>query len=392
VSWRPVLEGADAQRATDAAQRIGSRLAGEQRADGPGIADRSGSAALLCAQLDQAFPDQGWDAAGHAQLAASAQVLEQGAAGLGLFQGTTGVGFAAAALAAGRPRYERLMAEVDAVIVGGAEATCARLAGAAGLPAHAWDLISGLTGVGAYLLGRPDARGALEQVLATLVALGADTDGRPGWWTPRDALYEDMRAEFPDGNVNCGVAHGVAGPLALWALAARAGVEVEGQAEATARVGAWLAAQAHDGPWGPLWPAAVAAAADPPVAFADVRPGWCYGNAGVGRALALAGRPDEGAAALRAGLRRQEQAAPLDEPILCHGTAGLAQVGLRMAADSGDAEIAAATRRLCLELIDRTDEVSEDPRLLTGAAGVALVLLAASTPVEPAWDRALLLA
>jgi hypothetical protein len=63
-----------------------------------------------------------------------------------------------------------------------------------------------------------------------------------------------------------------------------------------------------------------------------------------------------------------------------------------MAADSGDAEIAAATRRLCLELIDRTDEVSEDPRLLTGAAGVALVLLAASTPVEPAWDRALLLA
>ena len=282
MSWRPVLEGADAQRATDVAQRIGSRLAGEQRADGPGIADRSGSAALLCAQLDRAFPDQGWDAAGHAQLAASAQLLEQDAAGLGLFQGAAGVGFAAAALAGGRPRYERLLAEVDAVIVGGAEATCARLADAAGLPAHAWDLISGLTGVGAYLLGRPDAGAALEQVLATLVALSADADGRPRWWTPHDALQEDMRAEFPDGNVNCGVAHGVAGPLALWALAARAGIEVEGQAEATARVGAWLAAQAHDGPWGPLWPAAVAAAADPPVPFVDVRPGWCYGNAGWG--------------------------------------------------------------------------------------------------------------
>jgi hypothetical protein len=63
-----------------------------------------------------------------------------------------------------------------------------------------------------------------------------------------------------------------------------------------------------------------------------------------------------------------------------------------MAADSGDAEIAAASRRLCLELVDRTDEVGDDPGLLTGAAGVALVLLAAATPVEPAWDRALLLA
>ena len=392
MSWRAALEGADAQRATDAAQRIGSRLAGEQGAGGPGITDRSGSAALLCAQLDQAFPDQGWDAAGHAQLAASAQTLEHGAAGLGLFQGATGVGFAAAALAAGRPRYERLLAEVDAVIVEGAEARCASLAGAAGVPAHAWDLISGLTGVGAYLLGRPGARAALEQVLATLVALSADADGRSGWWTPHDALHEDMRAEFPDGNVNCGVAHGVAGPLALWALAGRAGVAVAGQAEATARVGGWLAAQAHDGPWGPVWPAAVAAAADPPAPFVDVRPGWCYGNAGVGRALALAGWPEEGAAALRAGLRRQEQAAPLDEPILCHGTAGLAHVGLRMAADSGDAEIAAASHRLCLELIDRTDEVGDDPGLLTGAAGIALVLLAAATPAEPAWDRALLLA
>ena len=32
----------------------------------------------------------------------------------------------------------------------------------------------------------------------------------------------------------------------------------------------------------------------------------------------------------------------------------------------------------------------DDPGLLTGAAGVALALLAACTPVEPAWDRMLL--
>ena len=32
----------------------------------------------------------------------------------------------------------------------------------------------------------------------------------------------------------------------------------------------------------------------------------------------------------------------------------------------------------------------DDAGLLTGAAGIALALLAAATPVEPAWDRMLL--
>jgi class I lanthipeptide synthase len=32
------------------------------------------------------------------------------------------------------------------------------------------------------------------------------------------------------------------------------------------------------------------------------------------------------------------------------------------------------------------------PGLLTGAAGVGLALLAAATPVEPSWDRMLLVA
>jgi len=35
-------------------------------------------------------------------------------------------------------------------------------------------------------------------------------------------------------------------------------------------------------------------------------------------------------------------------------------------------------------------EVS-DPSLLTGAVGIGLALLAATTPVEPMWDRILLL-
>jgi hypothetical protein len=37
-----------------------------------------------------------------------------------------------------------------------------------------------------------------------------------------------------------------------------------------------------------------------------------------------------------------------------------------------------------------TADWGDDGGLLTGAAGIALALLAAATPIEPAWDRMLL--
>jgi hypothetical protein len=40
---------------------------------------------------------------------------------------------------------------------------------------------------------------------------------------------------------------------------------------------------------------------------------------------------------------------------------------------------------------DRSPPWSSDPGLLTGVAGIALALLAAATPIEPAWDRLLLI-
>jgi len=41
--------------------------------------------------------------------------------------------------------------------------------------------------------------------------------------------------------------------------------------------------------------------------------------------------------------------------------------------------------------LETADHEIDQPGLLDGTPGVALVLLAASTPVEPAWDRLFLL-
>ena len=424
MSWRPVLAGAEAERTRAVALDVASRLTARKHVPDDrspaGLASAGSSIALVCAQLDRVLPDAGWDRAGHAHLTAAAHVAERHGAPLGLFDGVAGLGFAAQRLAARRPRYGTLLAAVDDAIAGGLAASSAMLARMkGGLPVQVWDLITGITGVGAYLLARreqPTPRAALEETLAALVDLMRETDSAPRWATPPEHLHEDMRESTPEGNLNCGVAHGAPGSLALLSLALAEGVEVTGQLDAIRRMADWVAAQGHPGRFGPEWPAAVPVGDIRSVGRQrPARPGWCYGNAGVARALWLAGEalgePELARLAERAvrtALERQRTERPLDAPTLCHGTAGLLQVTLRMAADSGAEDLSREARKLCLELVERFDTDAPlgyraeplvrdlrgpevDTTLLDGAAGPSLVLLATATDADPEWDRAMLL-
>jgi hypothetical protein len=423
MTWRPVLAGPDAERARAVALEVASRLAArehvvlERSAAGLGSADSS--IAIVCAQLDRLLPDAGWDRAGHIHLGAAAQAAERDGGPLGLFDGVAGLGYAAQRLAAGRARYGGLLAAIDDAIAGGVAASSAMLARTNGLPVQAWDLITGITGVGAYLLARredPAARAALDETLAAVVELMRETDGAPRWATPTEHLHAGMREGTPEGNLNCGVAHGAPGSLALLSLALAEGVEVSGQVNAMRRTAEWVAAQCLPGRFGPEWPAVIPLGETHSAGRqSPARPGWCYGNAGVARALWLAGKALDAPQyarlaerAVRAALERQRTETPLDAPTLCHGTAGLAQVTLRMAADSGAEDLLREARNLSLELVERFDPdaplgyraeplvrdlrgAEVDATLLDGAAGPPLVLLAAATHSDPGWDRALLL-
>jgi hypothetical protein len=112
------------------------------------------------------------------------------------------------------------------------------------------------------------------------------------------------------------------------------------------------------------------------------------------------------AIALRAAARPPEQAGVRDAG-LCHGAAGLGHLFNRLYQASGEPRLAEAARfwfRRTLELRhpghgiagfaaftpEREERWVDEPGLLTGAAGIALALLAAATPVVPAWDRMLL--
>jgi hypothetical protein len=380
---------------------------------------------LTCAYLDACMAGEGWDRIGHSYLTVAAEGAERlPPLSAGMFGGLTGLAFAAWSLSREATRYRRLLATVDDTLLPQVTTQADGLAQLTieGVSFGEFDVISGLAGTAAYLLFRredPGAAAALESALRSLVILASDTGIRPRWWTPAHLLGdEEMAALYPHGNLNCGLAHGIPGPLAVMALALSHGVVVPGIEEAVDRLVDWLAGYRADDGWGVNWPYAVSLThGGLPVRDlspeASSRAAWCYGAPGVARALWLAGvardRPDWrnlAIEAMEAVYRRPVAARRIDSPTFCHGVAGLLQVTLRFANDTRLPVFTEAAASLTEWLLSAFEPDSllgyrnwepggtrvDQPGLLDGAPGVLLALLAASTDVEPSWDRAFLLA
>jgi hypothetical protein len=109
--------------------------------------------------------------------------------------------------------------------------------------------------------------------------------------------------------------------------------------------------------------------------------------------------------AMEAVYRRPVPARMIDSPTFCHGVAGLLAVTLRFARETRLPIFVQQSQRLVEQLmasfqpesllgfrnIEYGYNETDQPGLLDGAAGVAIVLLAASSGIEPAWDRLFLL-
>ena len=171
----------------------------------------------------------------------------------------------------------------------------------------------------------------------------------------------------------------------------------------------WLLAQSLSTEAGPTFPVWVAPAFQP----SPARCAWCYGDPGIAAALLLAARGvgDAGweqtavALACRAAERPASETGVVNANF-CHGAAGLAHLYNRMYQATGEPKLG----RAALSWLERTldfyrlardngdswvqgsnDRAKQEPwtgiDVVDGAAGVALVLLAATTAIEPAWDR-----
>jgi lantibiotic biosynthesis protein len=396
------------------------------------LSDGYPAVALLFAELGATDPARRPAFHGHLTAALSCPAPQQVPQ---LFIGAVSLAFAAHTAARGFGGYPTLLPKLDVSIAPQirSRAHLDRDRISAGEPIGAfdgYDVITGASGVGRYLLARlePGTAGATEEVetalrevLATLVAVAladdVEVDGLrvPAWWVRHSVVAEPSEPSGSSGHLNLGLAHGVCGPLALLALAWRAGVRVDRQDEAMARIVALLTAHRFTDDAGPGWPMALGTSA---LRHGDQggrhREVWCYGAAGVGRSLYLAGSvleekgwQAEAHAALEAVLK-VTGAAGLHDASLCHGWAGLLQIYWRMFRDTGEPRYAAAVDLLAGKVVDAFDPQTpfgyrythpsldigmERPGFLEGAAGIALALNSYATGTLPAtnWDAALLL-
>ncbi|MEV0279767.1 lanthionine synthetase C family protein [Streptomyces sp. NPDC050610] len=316
-----------------------------------GLGEAHPGVALLYAELSH--HDSRLRHAAHAHLAAAARGLD-GPTGPGLFGGAASLALAALTARHSDDDYADLLTTLDSEMAGQLRSLLAQeakrlTAGRPGVDMHSYDVVSGATGLGRYLLLRGDEHRPL--LIDTLTYLARLTEpvtanGRqvPGWWVP---TKPGVGPEYPRGHFNLGLAHGISGPLALLSLAWRQGVRVPGQQAAIIRIVDHLISQQT--PHG-LWAATIDF--DTFVnghgrhAHQTPRAAWCYGTPGTARAIQLAGLAMERAdwQALAVDAMAAALAQPLGDSVtdssLCHGWAGVLHVTGLMARDSGSRRLA----------------------------------------------------
>lgn len=342
---------------------------------------------LFYAEMDRHFPEEGWDHVAHQYLVTIQKELEtRGVPDLSLFSGLAGIAYAFRMASRDGARYLKVLEKLDALL-------------ARQLPdSLPYELIQGKVGIGVYLL--VSHHPALETLLQDLVKSISTPISKadrliPGWYRvdPRQA------ERYPQGYWDFGMAHGLAGAMAFLAIALKSGHSVSGQQELLREMVNWLLSKAQSDECGPFWPERIALDEDGDAA--TPRAAWCYGNAGIGRALKLSAEAladaelrTFAASAIYSCFQRAEW--DLFSPTLCHGYAGLLHV------TSGKTEKQGLIQRILHQYhaqypygfrhaTRQNPEGYDHPGFLDGAAGIALALLAQEKRLILPWDRVLLL-
>ncbi|WP_157996853.1 lanthionine synthetase C family protein [Streptomyces otsuchiensis] len=354
-----------------------------------------------------------WDTAHTAARALARQPAAGHPVGTSLYRGAPAVAYVLQT--AGHPAYRSALDHLDTMLI---TLVRARLADArrrfdAGSPPRMqeYDLISGLTGLGALLMRRGTQAELFDDVLRYLVRLLQQPltvygEKVPGWWTSVGPSGRPDAA-WPAGHGNFGMAHGVAGPVALLALARRAGHTVAGHHEALIQGCRLLEQRArHIANGGPAWPETVTLDAwigRSPAGEHPGRPSWCYGTPGIARALQLAAIACSRTTAQRlaedaltACITDPEQLVRIDNATVCHGWAGVCLAAERSAADSApESPLRLALPSLRSHFANHMAQhpLPDTAGLLTGTDGVLLALhsLNPTRPVATGWETCLLL-
>lgn len=412
MTWRPLLEGDLALRSLQAAEDVARALESYTPADDlryPSLAGAAGEA-ILHAYLARQNGDEHQAERAATRLETAAQFLASAVVPPGLYSGFSGVAWVVehlqTRLFGPDPDGDDPNREIDEALLAYLSTLTER---------DEYDLINGVAGLGVYArerLSYPSGAVLLERVVDRLANQAEAGPEGTAWFTPPSRLPEWQRKIHPGGLYNLGVAHGIPAVVALLAIACRSGVAADRARPLLDGTVRWLLAHQLPAGKGSCFGSSFAAGEE----SAASRLAWCYGDPGIAATLLVAARAvgepaweDKALEVARAAARRPPEQSVVRDAGVCHGAAGLAHLFNRFWQASGEEVFHDAARywiertlefrvpgegiagfRAWHALSGSNGQWAADPGFLEGATGIALVLLAAASTVEPEWDRLLL--
>lgn len=377
---------------------------------------------ILYGQLDECFPGVGWDQAAMKSLSKVVEIIQTcDAGGTGVFGGIIGVGYAVWFLSKSGERYQNLSKSIDALIIDAADSKLSDTSNfREGRFSSDFDAISGLAGICGLLLLRQETSIfdiKLQAVIDRLAELVTNDDGIPRLRVTEEKAVGSLTRHFVDGFVDCGLSHGLPGPVAALSLSILHGYHntlVETCLYSSVQ---WLLDQRTNDNWGANWPAAVSLASLQSRTFDSslvsrqkpTKTAWCYGAPGIANTLWLAGAAlkDTSLKSYAVDVMESALAKPIGKRYInsygtfCHGVSGLLHIVHHFYLRTGSHLFKQHATLLLeqtlthysdssvsgFERVDYNGSSSQDFGILDGAAGVALVLLTLTFPEQQNWTR-----
>ncbi|HHC9657276.1 TPA: lanthionine synthetase C family protein [Staphylococcus aureus] len=239
-----------------------------------------------------------------------------------LFGGLSGIAFSMDVASQNGRNYQNILNNIDDVIVNEIENKMNQILQEPLNPLN-YDTISGLAGIGRYLLNRIDANDTNVKALKRILTYFKDIQySQNSWVVPQESQFlESDKNYFTEGNINLGLAHGVLGPMSLFALSVIKGITIENHQQVLKDMYQFIMDEkfCSNDRWLQRYDLI-----SERNHFNYIRNGWCYGNTGVMTTLFLIGKALQDDEIIQTSKKVMLQVVNdkdenLISPTICHG-------------------------------------------------------------------------
>ncbi|CDR25812.1 lanthionine synthetase C family protein [Staphylococcus schweitzeri] len=239
-----------------------------------------------------------------------------------LFGGLSGIAFSMDIASQNGRNYQNILNNIDDVIVNEIENKMDQILQEPLNPLN-YDTISGLAGIGRYLLNRIDVSDTNVKTLKRILTYFKDIQySQNSWVVPQESQFlESDKNYFTQGNINLGLAHGVLGPMSLFALCMIKGITIENHQHILKDMYKFIMDKKFCSNYRWLQRYDLISERNH---FNFIRNGWCYGNTGVMTTMFLIGQAlqDEEIIQMSKKVMLQvinDKEENLISPTICHG-------------------------------------------------------------------------